>query len=193
MGISDGRNGKQIMNKKESFFEKNNPLKDYQKDDKGKYRYIGKLHKLKMTEAKIKSLCQKLWTMIVIMIVCWIICGFIPFNGLMHNFLIVVVYCFELIGLLLLFWAMFTFSESRFALTNRQYKKSVENFPIYTILIMFLVILDIILGLIFIIKNGFEIYYLAFVMMQLLLGSVAAKFFQITSKLKFVEEYNDIY
>lgn len=134
----------------------NTHLKEYKRDANGKYVYTGDIYRLEKDKKDIDKLIKKLWFIILIMFGLEIVAGAIPFKGMIGTYYLIIPYGIELIMVLGLLWANFYFSNARYELTSKQYKKSIERFKIDTIILMTLTVLSFILSIIYIIFNGFH-------------------------------------
>ena len=176
------------MSNSESFKDKLNPLKDYKRNSEGKYVYKGIVYKCKLAKDEFNKLYKKYWLINVLMIVICLVNGFVPFEGMIYKLYVVIPFCIELICLLMLLRSMVTFSDGKDTLTERQYKKSVENIGVYTIFMMIICVIAEVVGIIYVLNNGFNndlLYYLIYCLIHLVLFGLAANLNHEVNKLEF--------
>lgn len=176
------------MPNKESFNDKLNPLKGYKRNSEGKYVYRGIVYKCTLAKEAFNKLYKKYWLINILMIIICLLNGFVPFRGMMYKLYVVIPFCLELICLLMLLRAMVTFSDGKDLLTERQYKKSVENITVYTIFLMIVCVMAEVVGIIFVIQNGFEndlLYYIIYCLIHIVLFVLSANFHNSIDKLEF--------
>lgn len=178
---------------KETFKDKINPLKDYEKNSEGKYVYKGIIYKCTLNKDEFNRLYKKYWLINIIMIIVCLFNGFVPFKGMMYKLYVVIPFCIELVCLLMLLRSMVVFSDGKETLTERQYKKSVENINVYTIFIMIVCAIAEVVGVIYVVNNGFNndlIYYITYCLINILLFLLSSNFYHNISKLQFEKKDN---
>lgn len=169
-------------------FLDNIPLKDYKRDANGKYVYTGDIYKVEKDKKDIDKLIKILWIIILIMFILEIIAGAIPFKGMIGTYYLIIPYGIELIMVLGILWANFYFSNGRYGLTNKQYKKSIERFQIDTIILMIFSSLSFILSIVYIILNGFDkdgLYFGLYLMIKAIICVLGAYIYKNIKALNF--------
>ena len=169
-------------------FLDNIPLKDYKRDANGKYVYIGDIYRVEKDKKDIDKLIKKLWFIILIMFGLEIVAGAIPFKGMIDTYYLIIPYGIELIMVLGLLWANFYFSNARYGLTTKQYKKSIERFQIDTIILMIFTVFSFIFSIIYIILNGFSndvLYFSLYLIIKIIICLLSAYVYKSIKVLNF--------
>lgn len=164
------------------------PYKDYIKGEDGKYHYAGNVYLIDMPKEEVDSLCKKLWLLIIVAALLWFACGLLPFKGLMYSFYCVLPFCGGLLALLMIFRAMFTFSNSRYALTEKDFHRSIENFTVYGVLMMIIAVAGIVCAIIYVVNNGFDgdmLFFIIYLLVCVVTILIMLKLKKIVDKLEF--------
>ena len=82
--------------------------------------------------------------------------GFNRFYGMMVNRMLMFVYILQIVDLLSIYSGLYTLFFYNKYLTDRDINKSLNKFPTYTNLLMILNSISIILGIVYVIKEGFH-------------------------------------
>lgn len=172
-----------------------NFFKDYKKGQDGKYIYVGKIYRLKLDDKDIKKMIRKNWLIILLIFLLEIICGLLPFKGMIDKNYLIIPYLIELIISLMMIWANFHFSNYRDGLTNSQYQKGIINLKIESFILLIIPIVSIVSSIIYVILNGFHldlIYFLINLIIKILIIVLSYIINKTLKNLEFVISNNDI-
>ena len=156
--------------KKNNFFDKF--YKDYEKNEEGKYVYVGNLYKLKNSPEEIKVLVRKYWLICLCLFGLEIGAGFLPFKGMIDTSYLILPYCLELICILMILWGCFYLSNGRNGLSESQYRKSIIRIRINAPILMILASLSFALAIIYVYFHGFNddlIYFILFEIIKIII------------------------
>lgn len=103
-----------------------------------------------------KSLFIKVLVISIIFLSLIIFNGFNRFYGMMVNRMLMFVYILQIVDLLSIYSGLYTLFFYNKYLTDRDINKSLNKFPTYTNLLMILNSISIILGIVYVIKEGFH-------------------------------------
>lgn len=156
--------------KKNNIFDKF--YKDYEKNEEGKYVYVGNLYKLKNSPEEIKVLVRRYWLICLCLFGLEIGAGFLPFKGMIDTSYLILPYCLELISILMILWGCFYLSNSRNGLSESQYRKSIIRIRINAPILMILASLSFALAIIYVSFHGFNddlIYFILFEIIKIII------------------------
>ena len=114
------------------------------------------LYHLALDEKEKKYLFIKVLVISIIFLSLIIFNGFNRFYGMMVNRMLMFVYILQIVDLLSIYSGLYTLFFYNKYLTDRDINKSLNKFPIYTNLLMILNSISIILGIVYVIKEGFH-------------------------------------
>lgn len=114
------------------------------------------LYHLALDGKEKKSLFIKVLVISIIFLSLIIFNGFNRFYGMMVNRMLMFVYILQIVDLLSIYSGLYTLFFYNKYLTDRDINKSLNKFPIYTNLLMILNSISIILGIVYVIKEGFH-------------------------------------
>lgn len=114
------------------------------------------LYHLALDEKEEKSLFIKVLVISIIFLSLIIFNGFNRFYGMMINRVLIFVYILQIVDLLSIYSGLYTLFFYNKYLTDRDINKSLNKFPTYTNLLMILNSISIILGIVYVIKEGFH-------------------------------------
>lgn len=114
------------------------------------------LYHLALDEKEKKSLFIKVLVISIIFLSLIIFNGFNRFYGMMINRVLIFVYILQIVDLLSIYSGLYTLFFYNKYLTDRDINKSLNKFPTYTNLLMTLNSVSIILGIVYVIKEGFH-------------------------------------
>ncbi len=109
-----------------------------------------------LDEKEKKSLFIKVLVISIIFLSLIIFNGFNRFYGMMVNRMLMFAYILQIVDLLSIYSGLYTLFFYNKYLTDRDINKSLNKFPIYTNLLMILNSISIILGIVYVIKEGFH-------------------------------------
>lgn len=114
------------------------------------------LYHLALDEKEKKYLFIKVLVISIIFLSLIIFNGFNRFYGMMVNRMLMFVYILQIVDLLSIYSGLYTLFFYNKYLTDRDINKSLNKFPTYTNLLMILNSISIILGIVYVIKEGFH-------------------------------------
>lgn len=114
------------------------------------------LYHLALDKKEKKSLFIKVLVISIIFLSLIIFNGFNRFYGMMINRVLIFVYILQIVDLLSIYSGLYTLFFYNKYLTDRDINKSLNKFPTYTNLLMILNSISIILGIVYVIKEGFH-------------------------------------
>ena len=164
---------KKTSNKKRAY------LDDFILNEAGKYEYKGTIYKI-VSEFDKNYLIRR----IVLLTVCLVGAGFVPFSGSMHAFYIITPYMVEIVVLALLVYAYIQFIGSKGEIREYIFKKSVERFKPYSSLIIGNIGLTFISTMIYSFINGFELWAIAYVSLHVIAFISIRQFYAYVSTIK---------
>ena len=114
------------------------------------------LYHLTLDEKEKKSLFIKVLVISIIFLSLIIFNGFNRFYGMIFNRMLMFVYILQIVDLLSIYSGLYTLFFYNKYLTDRDINKSLNKFPTYTNLLMILNSISIILGIVYVVKEGFH-------------------------------------
>ena len=114
------------------------------------------LYHLALDEKEKKYLFIKVLVISIIFLSLIIFNGFNRFYGMMINRMLIFVYILQIVDLLSIYSGLYTLFFYNKYLTDRDINKSLNKFPTYTNLLMILNSISIILGIVYVVKEGFH-------------------------------------
>ena len=114
------------------------------------------LYHLALDEKEKKYLFIKVLVISIIFLSLIIFNGFNRFYGMMINRMLIFVYILQIVDLLSIYSGLYTLFFYNKYLTDRDINKSLNKFPTYTSLLMILNSISIILGIVYVVKEGFH-------------------------------------
>ena len=114
------------------------------------------LYHLALDEKEKKYLFIKVLVISIIFLSSIIFNGFNRFYGMMINRMLIFVYILQIVDLLSIYSGLYTLFFYNKYLTDRDINKSLNKFPTYTNLLMILNSISIVLGIAYVVREGFH-------------------------------------
>lgn len=155
-------------------------LDDFVLNEQGKYEYKGIIYNVNGSYNNKYLLFR-----IVGIAICIVIAGIVPFSGSMHAFYIIFPYVFEVVLAALLVYAYVYFFSNIKQLREYIYQKSFERFKPYTSLLIGNCGLSFICTIVYSLFNGFEIWAIVYVLLQILTFILTRQYYAYSQSLEF--------
>ena len=120
-----------------------------------KYNYDNLYH-LALNQEEKKKLFIKVLIISILFLLLVIFNGFNRFYGMIVNRMLMFVYILQIVDLLSIYSGIYTLFFYNKYLTDRDINKSLNKFPTYTNLLMILNSISIVLGIAYVVREGFH-------------------------------------
>lgn len=114
------------------------------------------LYHLALNKEEKKNLFIKILIISILFLLLVIFNGFNRFYGMIVNRMLMFVYILQIVDLLSIYSGVYTLFFYNKYLTDRDINKSLNKFPTYTNLLITLNSISIILGIVYVVKEGFR-------------------------------------
>ena len=114
------------------------------------------LYHLALNDTDKKALFIKILAISISFLLLVVFNGFNRFYGMIFNRMLMFVYILQIVDLCSIYSGVYTLFFYNKYLTDRDINKSLNKFPTYTNLLMILNSISIILGIVYVVKEGFH-------------------------------------
>ena len=126
------------------------------------------LYHLALNQVEKKNLFIKVLIISILFLLLVIFNGFNRFYGMIVNRMLMFVYILQIVDLLSIYSGIYTLFFYNKYLTDRDINKSLNKFPTYTNLLITLNSISIILGIVYVVKEGFRNDVIEFILFLLI-------------------------